>query len=74
MKQFILGAMLGSLITGGLAVAGNLYDSKGQSAAPRGSVQQFDYFRQRQQQLDIKHMREQQDRQALERRLGKSPC
>lgn len=74
MKQFILGAMLGSLITGGLAVAGTFYDSKGQPAAPRGSVQQFDYFRQRQQQLDIKHMREQQDRQELDRKLGKYPC
>ncbi len=74
MTQFMVGAILGSLITGGLALAGTLYDSKGQPAAPSGSVQQFDYFRQRQQQLDIRHMREQQDREALERRLGKNPC
>lgn len=74
MKQFILGAILGSLVTGGLSVAGTYYDSKGQPAAPRGSVQQFDYFRQRQQQLDIKHMREQADRQELDRKLGRSPC
>ena len=74
MKQFILGIILGSLITGGLALAGTFYDSKGQPAAPRGSIQQFDYFRQRQQQLDIKHMREQMDREALDRKLGKNPC
>ena len=74
MTQFILGALLGSFITGGLSVAGTFYDSNGQPAAPRGSVQQFDYFRQRQQQLDIQHMRDQADRQALERKLGKNPC
>jgi hypothetical protein len=74
MKKFILGMILGSLITGGLSLAGNFYDSKGQPAAPRGSVQQFDYFRQRQQQLDIKHMREHMDRQELDRKLEKKPC
>ena len=74
MKQFILGMVLGSLVTGGLSLAGTLYDSKGQPATPRGSVQQFDYFRQRQQQLDIQHMRDQMDRQALDRKLGRIPC
>jgi len=74
MTQFILGALLGSFITVGLSVAGTFYDSNGQPAVPRGSVQQFDYFRQRQQQLDIKHMREQGDREALERKLQKNPC
>jgi hypothetical protein len=74
MKRFILGALFGSLITGGLSLAGSLYDSKGNVRAPSGSTQQFDYFRQRQQQLDIKHMREQLDREALDRKLGKSPC
>jgi len=74
MKQFILGALFGSLLTGTVVGAGSFYDSKGQPAAPRGSVQQFDYFRQRQQQLDINHMREQMDRQALDRKLGKNPC
>jgi len=74
MKQFILGLLVGSMITGTVVGAGSFYDSKGNVRAPSGSVQQFDYFRQRQQQLDIKHMREQQDREALDRKLGKNPC
>ena len=74
MKQFILGTVFGSLVTGGFALAGNFYDSNGQPAAPRGSVQQFDYFRQWQQQLDIKHMREQADRHERERSLRTNPC
>ena len=57
-RPFILRAILGNLIPGGLAVAGTFYDSNGQPAALRGSFQQFDGFRQRQQQLDIKHIRE----------------
>lgn len=74
MKQFILGLLVGSMITGTVVGAGSFYNSKGEPSAPRGSTQQFDYFRQRQQQLDIKHMREQADREALDRKLGKSPC
>lgn len=74
MRLFVLGMLVGSVVTGTVVGAGTFYDSKGNVKAPRGSVQQYDYFRQRQQQLDIKHMREQQDRQALERRLGKHPC
>jgi hypothetical protein len=61
------------LTTGSLATADTFNDSKGNVKAPRGSVQQFDYFRQREQQLDIKHMREQMDRQELDRKLGKNP-
>jgi hypothetical protein len=72
MKQLILGALFGSMITSTIVGADSFYDSNGQPAAPRGSVQQFDYFRQ--QQLEIKYMREQQDRVALERKLGKRPC
>src|SRR5688572_20479690 len=74
MKQFTLGILFGSLVTGTVVGAGSLYDSKGNVAAPRGSQQQFDYFRQRQQQIDIEHMRNQMDKQQLERRLGKNPC
>ena len=74
MKHFILGILVGSAITGTIVGAGNLYDSKGNVQAPRGSTQQFDYFRQRQQQLDIQHMRNQMDKQELDRRLGKNPC
>jgi hypothetical protein len=74
MKQFILGALFGSMITGTVVGAGSFYDSKGNVKAPSGSVQEFDYFRQRQQQLDINHMREQMDRHELDRKLGKNPC
>ena len=74
MKQLILGIMIGSLVTGRVVGAGSLYDSKGNVAAPRGSQQQFDYFRQRQQQIDISNMRRQMEQQELNRKLGKSPC
>jgi len=74
MQQFILGILVGSLVTGTVVGAGSFYDSKGQPSAPRGSVQQFDYFRQRQQQLDIQHMRDQMDRQELDQKMGKKPC
>jgi hypothetical protein len=74
MKQFILGILFGSLVTGTVVGAGSLYDSKGNVAAPRGSQQQFDYFRQRQQRLDIEHMRDQMDKQQLDRKLGRNPC
>jgi hypothetical protein len=72
MKQFTLGILFGSLVTGTVVGAGSL--SKGNVAAPRGSQQQFDYFRQRQQQLDIEHMRDQIDKQQLDRKLGRNPC
>ncbi|MBA5866401.1 MAG: hypothetical protein GDA67_06855 [Nitrospira sp. CR1.3] len=62
------------MITETLVGAANLYDSKGNVQAPRGSTQQFDYFRQRQQQLDIQHMRNQMDKQDLDRKGGKAPC
>ena len=74
MKQFTLGILFGSLVTGTVVGAGSLYDSKGNVAAPRGSQQQFDYFRQRQQQLDVGHMRKQMDQHELDRKLGKDPC
>ena len=74
MRHFILGILFGSLITGTVVGAGNFYDSKGNVKAPRGSQQQFDYFRQRQQQIDIGNMRKQMEQQDLDRRLGKSPC
>jgi hypothetical protein len=74
MSQFILGMVLGSVVTGTVVGAGNLYDSKGNVQAPRGSIQQFDYFRQRQQWLDIQNMRKQMDRQELDQKVGKKPC
>ena len=74
MQQFVLGIMIGSVITGTVVGAGNLYDSKGNVKAPSGSQQQFDYFRQRQQFLDVENMRRQMDRQELDQKLGKKPC
>lgn len=74
MRQFILGILLGSLMTGTVALAGKLYDSKGNLNAPSGSQQQFDYFRQRQQQIDISNMRKQMEQQEFDRKHGKNPC
>jgi len=74
MKQFVLGVLLGSLATGTEVGAGSLYDSKGNVKAPSGSQQQFDYFRQRQQQIDIGHMRKQMEKQELDHQRGKNPC
>jgi hypothetical protein len=61
MHQFILGILLGSLMTGCLVTAGTFYESKGTVKAPTGSTQQFDYFRQRQMYLDIGNMRKQME-------------
>lgn len=74
MRQFILGIVIGSAVTGTVVGAASFYDSNGNSKAPSESVQQYDYFRQRQQWLDLQHMREQMDRQKLDRKLGKRPC
>ena len=74
MKQFILGIMVGSLVTGTVVGAGTFYDSKGNVKAPSGSVQQYDYFRQRQMFLDMSNMRKQMEQQELDRKLGKHPC
>jgi hypothetical protein len=74
MQQFIVGILLGSLMTGSLVTAGTFYDSKGNMKAPAGSTQQFDYFRQRQMFLDIGNMRKQMEQHELDRKLGKNPC
>ena len=74
MRQFVFGILVGSLVTGTVVGAGTLYDSNGNVNAPRGSVQQFDYYRQRQQWSDIQDMRKQMDQQNLDRTLGKKPC
>jgi len=73
MQQFMLGIVFGSLLTGTVAGAGKFYDSKGNLKAPSGSQQQFDYFRQRQQQIDIGNMRK-QEQQGLVRQTGRKPC
>lgn len=75
MRQFILGIVMGSVVTGTVVEAGNLYDSKGNVQAPRGSTQQFDYFRQRQQWLDVENMRKQMNQQEFNRKYDqKNPC
>jgi hypothetical protein len=53
----MLGVMLGSLLTTGLGLTADLYNRDGAVQAPRGSVQQYDYFRQRQLFLDVAAMR-----------------
>lgn len=72
MKQFVVGIVIGSALTGSLVWAGNLYNKDGSLNAPSGSQAQIDYFRQRQQQLDIGHMRRQADQDRLERQAN--PC
>jgi len=65
MQQLIIGIIVGSALTGTLVGAAQFYDQQGQPAAPSGSIQQFDYFRGRQQQLDVNAMRREADRQRL---------
>jgi hypothetical protein len=72
MKHFVLGVLAGSFLTGTLGLAGTFYDSKGQPSAPSGSIQQFDFFRSRQQQLDIAAMRRSQEEALRQQRLA--PC
>jgi hypothetical protein len=68
MRTLIVGILLGSLITASVGIAGNFYNSKGQPAAPSGSIQQFDYFRQRQLFIDQNHIRQNTDA------LKSNPC
>lgn len=72
MKNLILGAILGSLLTGTVVGAVG-YDKNGQPNAPAGSIQQFDYFRQRQFFLDSNAMRRNQEEQMRQDRL-RNPC
>jgi hypothetical protein len=72
LTALIMGVVLGSALTVSIVGAGSLYDPKGNVRAPAGSPQQFDYFRQRQQYLDINAMRHQTDRMATEQKLN--PC
>jgi hypothetical protein len=55
--DLMIGVVLGSVLTTGLGMAGNLYDRNGNVRAPYGSTQSFDYFRQRQQFLDVQALR-----------------
>ena len=42
MHQFVLGMLLGSVVTGTVVGARTFYDSNGNVKAPSGSVQQYD--------------------------------
>jgi len=72
MKQLLIGILIGSALTGSLAAAGNFYGKDGSVQAPAGSTQRFDYYRERQAQLDIGAMRRQMDKDRLNQQLH--PC
>jgi hypothetical protein len=71
MKQFIVGMLVGSALTASIGLAGNFYDSSGKPSAPYGSVQSYDYFRARQQFLDLNAMRRNSDAARAEDPCGK---
>jgi len=71
MRNFVGGVIVGIILSGTIALAGNLYNSKGEPAEPRGSVQQFDRFRERGLQLDVQALRRQADQ---DRAAGRVPC
>jgi len=72
MRIFLLSLTVGLGLAGTIALAGDLYDRQGNVKAPAGSVQQFDYFRSRQQHLDIGAMRRQMERDRLNQAVR--PC
>jgi hypothetical protein len=72
MRQLVMGVVLGSLLTGTVVEAGSFYNKDGSLNTPNGSQKQFDYFRSRQQQLDIQHLRQQADRDRLKQMSD--PC
>jgi hypothetical protein len=72
MRNFVCGVIVGLTLAGTLGYAGTFYDSKGQPNAPTGSVQQFDYFRERGLFLDVQRMRQQADSDRL--KALTNPC
>lgn len=69
MRQFILGCLVGGLLMTGMVAVAEI-DSLGRSP----QQQKYDYFRERQQQLDVEHMRKQMDQRELDRKLRHQPC
>jgi hypothetical protein len=69
MRLFIFGILLGICFdTTVTAIAKDYLNRSPQQ-------QQYDYFRQRQQQLDVEHMRKQLDQQEFDRKHNtKKPC
>ena len=73
MRNFMLGIVMGSALTGTFVGAGTFYDQHGQPNAPAGSIQQFDYFRGRQLLLDAQNSRKTQEESMRQDRL-RNPC
>lgn len=73
MRNFVGGVIVGVLFSASMGLAAGMYDKNGNPSAPRGSIQQQDYFRQRGQQLDLQALRREADRQRSERSQGR-PC
>ena len=65
MRQLVMGILIGSALTATVGIAGSLYDSRGNPKAPTGSIEQFDYFRQRQLFLDVQAQRRAAEQQRL---------
>jgi len=72
MRQLVMGILIGSALTGSLTWAGQFYNKDGSLNAPAGSQKSFDYFRERQQFLDIGAMRRNSDEQRLKSQTN--PC
>ena len=72
MRNLMLGILIGSCLTTGLGMAQSYYDSNGELSAPRGSQQQMDYYRQRQQYTDLGTIRELNNQMRLRELMN--PC
>ena len=68
MRPFIFGILLG--ICFDTTVTAIAKDSLNRSP----QQQKYDYYRQRQQQLDVEHMRKQLDQQEFDRKYSHKPC
>lgn len=70
MRNFLLGLMAGLIIAaGGVEAGSKIYGGKSNPGGPQ--IPQYDYFRQRQQWLDINSLRRQSDRAAAEAEAAK---
>lgn len=68
MRSFILGILLGVCFEGAVTAVAKDYLIR----SPQ--QQQYDYFRKRQQQLDVEHLRKQLDEEKFERNSRRAPC
>lgn len=68
MRLFVLGILLGMCFTETVTALAKDYLNR----SPQ--QQQYDYFRERQQQLDVEHMRKQMDQKEFDRKSGRTPC